>query len=115
MKIEKYLILNKHMLSLFGVSEFKDLQKELGEKSIGYDSEERSYFINVLKSLDGLKRNLLPEERLLGYDENIRDYLKKINIKKPKILLKYFQYLAVLFTEIYLDELKNRKEGFSSH
>jgi hypothetical protein len=35
MKIEKYLVLNKYLLSLFGVSEFKELQRELAEKPVG--------------------------------------------------------------------------------
>ena len=29
MKLEKYLVLNKYFLSLFGVNEFRDLKKEL--------------------------------------------------------------------------------------
>jgi hypothetical protein len=37
MNIEKYLILNKYLLSLFGASEFRDIQKELAEKPVGYD------------------------------------------------------------------------------
>jgi superfamily II DNA or RNA helicase len=110
MNIEKYLILNRYLLSLFGASEFRDLQKELAEKPVGYDSDGQSYFVNILRSLDGLNRDRLPEEKLLVFDENIQGYLRKINEKRePKIILKYFQYLAVLFTEIYLDELKNRK------
>ena len=31
MNIEKYLVLNKYLLSLFGVSDFKDLQEKLKE------------------------------------------------------------------------------------
>jgi len=115
MKIEKYLVLNKYLLSLFGVAEVGDLQKELTEKPVGYDSDGRSYFVNVLRSLDGLQRGKLSEEILLYYDGNIRGYVARINTRRePKIILKYFQYLAVLFAEIYLDELKNRKNGLLS-
>lgn len=112
MKIEKYLVLNKYLLALFGIPEFRDLQKELAEKPVGYDSDGRSYFANVLRSLEGLQREKISEERLLHYDGNIQDYLRKISSKRePKVILKYFQYLALLFAEIYLDELKNRKIG----
>jgi len=31
MNIEEYLVLNKYLLSLFGVSDFKDLQEKLKE------------------------------------------------------------------------------------
>jgi len=110
MKLEKYLVLNKFFLSLFGVEEFKDLKKELENTSPGYDSDGRSYFVNKLRSLDNLS---IPRGDLLRYDENISNYLKKINEKRePKVTLKYFQYLAVLFTEIFLDNLKNRKQEF---
>ena len=110
MKLEKYLVLNKYFLSLFGVNEFRDLKKELENASPGYDSDGRSYFVNKLRSLNSLK---ISRDDLLRYDENISNYVRKINEKRePKITLKYFQYLAILFTEIFLDNLKNRKTEF---
>ncbi|MBW6484640.1 MAG: DEAD/DEAH box helicase family protein [Syntrophobacterales bacterium] len=113
MKIEKYLVLNRYLLSLFGVDEFKKLQNALADKRVGYDPEGRSYFVEVLCALDGLKQSRLPEDRLLEYDEQIRICVGKINHRRePKIVLKYFQYLALLFTEIVLDALKNRKAEF---
>lgn len=110
MKIEKYLVLNRYLLSLFGVTEFKDLQNTLAEKPVGYNSDGRSYFADILCNLDHLDRSRLPEDRLLEYDDHIRDCLGKINrLREPKIILKYFQYLALLFTEIVLDALQHRK------
>jgi len=106
LKIEKYLILNKYLLSLFGVSDFKDLQIKLRDIKEGTDSDGQSYFVNILLSLEGLK---VLEDDLLRYDKNILEYAKKISYGRGVITLKYFQYLAVLFTEIYLDNLKNRK------
>ena len=39
--------------------------------------------------------------------------MRNINFKRdPPIRLKYFQYLAVLFTEIYLDNLFNNIDSF---
>lgn len=114
MNIEKYLILNKYLLSLFGVSDFKDLQEKLKDAPVTVDSDGRSYFINILRSsFEGLRKDLLSEETLLQYDENIQYYVKKINYRRGQpISLKYFQYLAVLFTEIILDNLENRKLEF---
>lgn len=110
MKIEKYLVLNKYLLSLFGVTEFKELQEKLKDTQEGIDSDGRSYFLNVLiSSFTNLKVN---EGDLLKYDENIQDYVKKVNYRRNNISLKYFQYLAVLFTEIFLDFLKNKKQEF---
>ncbi|MBW1784930.1 MAG: DEAD/DEAH box helicase family protein, partial [Deltaproteobacteria bacterium] len=113
MKIEKYLVLNRYLLSLFGVDEFKGLQNVLAEKRVGYNSEGRSYFADVICSLDCLDRNRMPEDRLLQYDDHIRICVGKINrLRETKIVLKYFQYLALLFTEIVLDGLQNRMAEF---
>ncbi|MCM8809388.1 MAG: DEAD/DEAH box helicase family protein [Candidatus Omnitrophica bacterium] len=109
MKIEKYLILNKYLLSLFGVNDIKHLLNELKNKSEGVDSDGRGYFVNALRGIENLK---ISEDTLLRYDENIQSYVKKINFRREPVSLKYFQYLAVLFTEIVLDNLKNKKFEF---
>jgi Type III restriction enzyme, res subunit. len=109
--IEKYLILNKYLLSLFGVSDFRDFQEKLRDVRVDIDSDGRSYFVNVLRSSF---KNKISEDTLLRYDENIQSYIRKINWRRKSVSLKYFQYLAVLFTEIVLDNLKNRKKEFLS-
>jgi len=76
MNIEKYFVLFKYLLSLFGVSTFKDLQERLRDKREGVDSDGRSYFMNVLRSLDNIK---ISEDDLKRYDENIQSYVRKIN------------------------------------
>jgi len=50
MSIEKYLVLNKYIISLFGVSDFRDLQEKLKDAPVGFDIDGRSYFINFLRS-----------------------------------------------------------------
>jgi len=113
MRVEKKLILNKYFLSLFGFKEVKDLQARFtnsGRVQEGYNIEGRSFFIQELISLEDLKidKNTLPK-----YDENIKEYLEKINQNREnKIILKYFQYMAVLFTEIFLDKLTSSKQEF---
>ncbi|MFH8108104.1 MAG: DEAD/DEAH box helicase family protein, partial [Candidatus Aenigmatarchaeota archaeon] len=109
MNIEKYLILNKYLLSLFGVSEAKELFDKLKDVKEGFDEDGRSYFVNALQVFENLK---ISEDELLRYDQNIQSYVRKISFSREYINLKYFQYLAVLFTEIVLDNLKNRKIKF---
>ena len=110
MIIEKYLILNKYLLSLFGISDFRDFQEKLRDVRVDIDSDGRSYFVNVLRSLSEKK---IKEDDLLRYDENIQSYVKEINQgREQPVSLKYFQYLAVLFTEIVLDNLKTEKKSF---
>ena len=113
MKIEKYLVLNKYMLSLFGIEDFKDFQLKLKDTSLGYESDGRSYFYNILISSFPKKNNeILSDDILFRYDKNINSYVENIKSGRPGFNLKYFQYLAVLFTEILLDNLKNREREF---
>ncbi|MCM8817113.1 MAG: DEAD/DEAH box helicase family protein [Candidatus Omnitrophica bacterium] len=109
MNIEKYLILNKYLLSLFGVNESKELFSKLKDVKEGFDDDGKSYFMNTIRGFENLK---ISEDNLLRYDQNIRAHVKKISYKRGNINLKYFQYLAVLFTEIVLDNLKNRRIEF---
>lgn len=107
--MEKYLVLNKYLLSLFGAKDFKDFQDKMKGISDDIDSDGRSNFINSLCSSSDTK---ISEDMLFLYDEHIQSYVKKINYKREPVYLKYFQYLAVLFSEIVLDNLKNRKQEF---
>ncbi|MEM3845251.1 MAG: hypothetical protein QXU98_06070 [Candidatus Parvarchaeota archaeon] len=76
MNIEKYLILNKYFLSLFGVSKTKDLLSKLKDVKESFDSDGRSYFINTLRGFENLK---ISEDNLLRYDQNIQSYVRKIS------------------------------------
>jgi hypothetical protein len=79
MKIEKYLVLNKYIVSLFGVDEFRILQERLKDVREGFDAEGRSYFLNSLQSMEGIKEDRLSEDTLFLYDHNIQLYLTTIN------------------------------------
>lgn len=112
MKLEKYLILNKYLLSLFGVNSISDLREELKNKQEGFDNKERSFFADTLIGLKELKIN--PND-LLQYDLAIKEYSERLSKnRRENIVLKYFQYLAVLFTEIYLDRYFNQKQELIS-
>ncbi len=121
MKLQNRLILNKYLLSLFGVKSFAATDKNLFDKNLkdifinageGFSEEGRSYFFITLTS-----SSLEIEDKLLTklekYDQNIIEYLNHINTGRDNpVVLKYFQYLAVLFTEIYLDRYFNERDGF---
>ncbi|MEM0201501.1 MAG: DEAD/DEAH box helicase family protein [Candidatus Micrarchaeaceae archaeon] len=112
MRLEKYLVLNKYLLSLFGASSISDLREELKNKKEGFDNDGKSYFVDVLIGLEKLVIN--PKDLLL-YDSAIKEYSYKLsNHRRENITLKYFQYLAVLFAEIYLDRYFNRKNSLLS-
>ncbi|MGB9794862.1 DEAD/DEAH box helicase family protein [Caldisericum exile] len=109
MKLEEHLVLNKYFLNLFGFNDFNQLRENLKKDQEGYDSNGRSFFVDALI---GFKPEF--EESLLKYDETIKEYVRRLGEKRnqPNFSLKYFQYLAVLFTEIFLDRYYNDRQNF---
>ncbi len=103
-KLANVLVLNRFLLSLFGVSKLEDLAVSLKDESLEqYDENNVSYFHYALKSKLFSNPNFTSEQ-LLGYDQNIYRHTAHISEGRVKMLRwKYFQYLALLFTEVYLD------------
>ena len=100
--LEHYLILNHYMCSLFGAKNFKELKENFKNTGEGYAEDGHSHMYHTIIGLDKLDPQV--REKMDTYDINIKGYLEHINRKREfKVTLKYFQYLAVLFTEIYLD------------
>src|SRR6185312_11060544 len=102
------LILNQWLLSLFGVKRFEDLADYLrNEKLEGLDENNIHHFHHALTS-QLFNLTSLPTELLLEYDQNIVKHTQRLNQRRitrgeAPIVWKYFQYLTLLFTEIYLD------------
>lgn len=108
--LQHRLALFKHMLGYFGASDMDALRNTIKLEKETYDEAGSSYFFNALK---GLNLSVVDEETLRQYDQNIKSYLVHINrLRNERIRLKYFQYLAVLFTEIFLDARFHRRAEF---
>ena len=105
MRFEKHLVLSRYFFNLFGFDSFDELKEKLKDTKEGYDNLGRSYFASVLI---GLKPKW--DDLLLKYDLAIKEQVEKLKQNRIDFKLKYFQYLAVLFTEIYLDRYFNNKE-----
>ncbi|MDO9535514.1 MAG: DEAD/DEAH box helicase family protein [Bacillota bacterium] len=97
------LVLNKYFLSLFGKTDFKGLAEDMKSAELeGYNEENTSYFHEfILRKY--VKLGFLNKDKLKEYDENIYRYVQHIGEGRGGLTLKYFQYLALLFTEMYLD------------
>ena len=100
--------LNQWLLSLFDVKRFEQLAEHLrSEKLEGMDENNVHHFHHALMAqLFNLTK--LPTELLLEYDQNIVKHTQRLNERRitrgeAPIIWKYFQYLTLLFTEIYLD------------
>lgn len=102
------LVLNQWMLSLFRVDRFEKLAEFLRSEALeGLDENNIHHFHHALTSqLFNLTH--LPTDLLLEYDQNIVRHTRVLNEQRlrrgePPVVWKYFQYLTLLFTEIYLD------------
>jgi hypothetical protein len=101
-RLEERLILLKWLNSHLGYEHTRDLLTDLKEAAEGFDATGRSYIYHHLEARG--EKLKLPLSDLVRYDENIREHLRAMNARRPEpIILRYFQYLAVLYTEIFLD------------
>ncbi|AHB89505.1 type III restriction-modification system restriction subunit R [Thermosynechococcus sp. NK55a] len=126
LKFEQRLVLHQWMLDLFGVSSFERLAANLKAPELeGFDENNVTRFHHVLRLGDmetrgqgdrspSPRRQVSPSE-LLAYDQNIVRHWRRITERRnhagPFLYPKYFQYLALLFTEIYLDRYFRDPEG----
>lgn len=114
-KFELRLGLAAYFMHLFGVSEptrqreVRSFFKTLNQMNEGYDGE-RSYVARHLASRQGCQ---ISADRLFVYDGNIRQHLLSLNERRSRpIVLKYFQMLAALCAEHYLDRLTDDPDRF---
>jgi len=108
MKFNDKLVLNKYILSLLGMESFEELAKEFdGLKLQGVDENNHSYYYNVLVNNITAHTKKISSDKLAEYDENIVRYTKQMG---RDIEWKYFQYLSLLFVEIYLDQFFDDSE-----
>ena len=110
-KLSNSLVLNRFILDLFGTNSLESLSEHLKDPYLeGYDENNVSLFYYAIR--DHLFTSTeLSDELLLEYDQNIYRHTASINEKRSEpIRWKYFQYLSLLFTEIYLDRYFTNKE-----
>ena len=105
MNIERSLVLNRYFHGLFGAERFDELRRVLKEQEEGLGPNGRSRFFHVLAGRSGLK---IQARSLEEYDRRIMEYeadLAKRRRVEPFRSFKYFQYLALLYTEMFLDHM----------
>lgn len=109
------LVLNRWMLGFFNVENLQGLKQRLGEeRHEGIAADGQTLFFHEL--IHGLfKPNLVPETDLRRYDLNIVMHWQAITLQRNKVegyelRMKYFQYLSLLFTEVYLDWYFNKRQ-----
>lgn len=107
--LNKQLVLKRWLLQLFGVKDFVELAKNLipAENDTAKDIEpgQSTYLDGVLACVRNHAR--VNDDAIRRYDlailQNWDQVTETGDDNGNRIHMKYFQYLALLFTEIYLD------------
>ncbi len=110
------LLLNQWLLSLFGINPLREdtkkrpfhrLAEHLRDSRLeGLDKDNLHNFYHALVNSDLFWNDSaeLSKEQLLVYEENIVHHTQAINAKRHRpVVWKYYQWLSLLFVEIYLD------------
>lgn len=109
------LVLNQWMYGFFNAKDLNALKLRLSEdRHEGLEDDGQTKFFSEL--VRGLfNPNQLTEQELRRYDINIVSHWQAITEQRNKLEgtvlnMKYFQYLSLLFTEIYLDWYFNKRQ-----
>ena len=113
-KINDHLILHEWLNDQFGYRTPADLLHDVAPLEEGFTSEGHSPICEFLMSLPNVNPDV--GAKLPTYDANIKKHLSAINKERTRsIVLRYFQYLALLYAEIFLDWKFNRSGEFLQH
>lgn len=109
------LVLNRWMLGFFKGGNLAALKFRLGDdRHEGIDEDGQTLFFHELtRNLFEVDR--ISESDLRRYDLSIVEHWQAITVQRNKLegvalQMKYFQYLSLLFTEIYLDWYFNKRQ-----
>lgn len=106
-RFDQRLVLNQYMLSLFGVDKLEDLAYGLdGLTSEPVEDRNVSNILHVLMGRFSSRSHPRSPSGvdLQRYDGNITRHTEAINVRRSHaIRWNYYQYLALLFSEVYLD------------
>ncbi|HNX00786.1 MAG TPA: DEAD/DEAH box helicase family protein, partial [Candidatus Cloacimonadota bacterium] len=125
LEFRKKLVLNQWLINLFGVNPLSEANhnelpfhrlsapiRSVDPEGLDTDGLHRFYHALVNSELFYNNSSSLTREQLLSYEENIARHTLFINRRRNRpIVWKYFQWLSLLFVEIYLDRYFTNREG----
>jgi hypothetical protein len=111
----KELVLNQWMMGFFQGGTLNALKNRLSEdQHVGINEDGQTGFFHELHQ-NLFQIDLISEQTLRRYDLNIAQHWNTITEQRNRIEgtvlnMKYFQYLSLLFSEIYLDLYFNKRQ-----
>ena len=108
LSFDEQLILFKFFLDQLGLADISSLKHLNSKEYEGISDDGHTKFLLDIVNRGGMK---LSKDKLFLYDENIQRHTKRIGEKRGGIVWKYFQYVSLLFTEMYLDAYFSDKDS----
>lgn len=107
------LVLFRYFQHELGIDSLSSLSEKLNSTEYeGLNANGNTYFCEYIARVSKMKGASITPEKLQLYDENICRYTRQIGEKRGGLRWKYFQYVALLFTEIYLDWYFSNADAF---
>lgn len=107
------LVLFRYFLHELRIDSLSGLSEKLNSTEYeGVNESGNTYFCDYIARISKMKGAAITPEKLRLYDENICRHTRQIGEKRGGFRWKYFQYIALLFTEIYLDRYFSNAEAF---
>lgn len=107
MTFERHLLLNRYFLRALGFDDLEELKTVLDRVLEGAAEDGQSWFY---RALSARMKDLDVQQKIQEYDRRVlaleRDFAKA----RGTFRYKYFQWLALLFTEMFLDRLTDDHE-----
>ena len=127
-KFRNKLLLNQWLVSLFGIDPLAENKlrgqkvrpfhmladpiRALRREGLDHDNLHHFYHALVNSNLFWNELCTLSREQILLYEENIVRHTQAINEKRQRLVVwKYYQWLTLLFVEVYLDRFFGTREG----
>ena len=107
------LVLFRYFLHELKIDSLGALSEKLNNTEFeGTNESGNTYFCNYITRICKMRGAAISAEKLRLYDENICHHTHQISEKRGVFHWKYFQYVALLFTEMYLDRYFSNAVGF---
>jgi len=108
MRFEQSLVLNRYFHGLFGARDLTELKQPLSVQE-GRAADGQSYFYGALL---GRVQDEALRDKLAEYDARVMGCEARLAKARGAFVFKYFQYLGLLYTEIFLDRLTTDPVAF---
>ncbi|RGZ01286.1 DEAD/DEAH box helicase family protein [Clostridium sp. AM58-1XD] len=110
---DEQLILSQYFLKELGIETLSALGRQLNTTEYeGMTESGNTQFYEYISHICQLRGKRVNLDKLRIYDENICRHTRQLSQRRGTMYWKYYQYISLLFTEMYLDRYFTDREAF---